>query len=224
MKAHTTFPLFLLLLSTSLYSSQNPTNNYNKNVLHSLACLVFGEQDVRQDIQNSFNETAQKCNLQPDEYPPIKYMKNKYSSLISFTWFGTWINELQWSALNDKQKEWYRYHEIAHNTLHHPEKNITNAIITALFAGSMVNSLRGTPLVSLIAAFSFSTFATLAMARRYEKKADIFAARQLCKENQQDVIREHIADLSQQPNSFSVFFHYPQTQIGYLKEIIQEKQ
>ena len=192
-----------------------------KSFLRTTCCVLLGTANAPDDIQSCFTNAADNFDISQDKRLPIKLI-NKcpvLNSFSSFTWFGTWINRDYWQKMSNLEQEWSAYHEIAHQKLNHPKKQIITAA-SALFSSAVFSYYFKFQLLSAIAITgSLLAFVSSSYAHICERQADILAAQTLYSKDKGDIVAEHIKSLSFEPNEWSMWFNSPADQIKYLQAI-----
>ena len=230
-------------------SATNGTNSLNTNSSKKLAtkicCFLFGNQDASDDIVKQVERARNHFAISKDDRLPVKFINNCpwLQNFLSFTWFGSWFNKEEWGLLNDNEKSFAIYHEVAHEKLNHPIKQIGGMFggigVGGLFVYNFPKLLKNSfPELSKNKFFNFglkTTFALFALlvvtvnqawyARTCEQEADIHAAQKLCELGKKDLVQQHVDNLNTNnddtTNILSVFPSKKEQQ-AYLQLILNQ--
>lgn len=226
------FPLMLMVGQANGINSLN--TNSPKKFAAKICCLLFGNQDASDDIIKQVEQARNHFAISTNNRLPVKFINNCpwLQNFLSFTWFGSWFNKEEWNQLNDNERSFTAYHEIAHEKLNHPIKQIGVILGTIAASGLLgyacpkllknkfLNVGLKTALGSLIVAIAQSLY-----AQTCEQEADIHAAQKLCEIGKKDVVQNYIDNLnSNNDDTINILSMFPskKEQQSYLQLILNQ--
>ncbi len=212
--------MFILRLD-GMQDIQHAESIQQKNLLHKICCIFLGTKTASEEVQSCFNEARNNFNIAEDKKLPIKLI-NKcpvLNNFSSFTWFGTWVNQNDWQRMSDMEKEWAAHHEVAHQKLNHPIKQIMAATSTFFGSAFCLYFFKFHPISAVVVTGALLGLVSSGCSHMYERQADILAAIVLREKNKDNVVDEHIQSLSHGSNEWSMWFNSPGDQIAYLQAI-----
>ncbi len=229
-------PLMIMVgqVNCATSGTNSPNTNSPKKLTTKICCLLFGDQNASDDIVKQVEQARDHFTISKDDRFPVKYINNCpwLQNFLSFTWFGSWFNKEKWNKLNDKEKSFTIYHEVVHEKLNHPIKQIGVMLGTIATSGLLgyacpkllknkfLNVGLKAVLGSLIVAIAQSLY-----AQTCEQEADIHAAQKLCELGKKDIVQQYVDNLN--PNNddtTSILSVFPskKEQQSYLQLILNQ--
>jgi len=183
-------PLMIMVGQANCATSSK--TNSPKKFAAEICCLLLGNQDASDDIVKKVYKARNHFDISKDDRLPVKFINNYpwLQKFSSFTWFGSWFNKEEWNKLNDNEKLFTVYHEVAHEKLNHPIKQIgvmlgtiaTSGLLGYVCPHKFLNFGLKTILGSLVVVAAQSWY-----AQTCEQEADIHAAQKLCELGKKDM-------------------------------------
>jgi len=234
--------LIVLFAGGPVYIRGIPIGLNVKTYAKKVCCLLFGNEDISDnEIIKFVKEAREKFELSTNKgsLPPLKYIRPGWLAkhFSSFTWFGTWINKEAWEKMNDNEKTFCIYHEIAHEKKRHPiiQSGIflfnvlvacycTPKIISVVFKkGCLQGKFVGVGLIAV------HVVEPILVSWRSEKAADITAAEMLCQNDKKNVVEEYVENLEsliseRDDRSFfaKLWFFSAKNRIAYLNNVLEQ--
>ena len=225
----------LMIMVGQANSATSSKTNSPKKCAAKICCLLFGDQNASDDIVKQVEQARDHFTISKDDRLPVKYINSfpLFKTFSSFTWFGSWFNKEEWGQLNDNEKSFAVYHEVVHEKLNHPIKQIgvmlgtiaTSSLLgyvcPQLLKNKFLNFGLKTILGSLVVVATQSWY-----AQTCEQEADIHAAQKLCELGKKDVVTGYLDELNKNnsENCYSIWFPPLAKQQEALQSVLEQHQ